>query len=75
MSTDEDVDFYVDSTEILPAMNSSIELILINDGVAQEDAETFTLRLISTSSISPESNFFLLDELSVTIIDTDGMMI
>ena len=53
-------------------MTDSVELVLREDGVAQEGDETFTLTLVSTTSSLFEANFFLVDELSVTIIDADG---
>ena len=61
------------STEVSGAvMTDSVELVLREDGVAQEGDETFALTLVSTTSSSFEANFFLVDELSVTIIDADG---
>ena len=48
----------------------NVEFTLNQDGVLLEPNETFTLQLISTASIDPE--FFFLDTLSVTIIDSDG---
>ena len=61
------------STEVSGAvMTDSVELVLREDGVAQEGDETFTLTLVSTTSSSFEANFFLVDKLNVTIFDADG---
>ena len=48
----------------------NVEFTLNQDGVLLEPNETFTLQLIPTAGIDPE--FFFLDTLSVTIIDSDG---
>ena len=64
----------IQSLDVRPNRNATVQLTLRVDNVALEPDETLSLRLIPTNplAINPGSNAFLLETIQITVEDSDG---
>ena len=60
------------TTSVVIGRTNFIEVKVFEDKVAQEGNEAFAVQLVGTSLLP--ADFFLTDELLVTIIDTNGTL-